>query len=86
MKRVAPEGIVETKGGEPYRVRKLTLEASGYSDEVLLAALADVAQRLTGYTTTTNTVLLCGKRRPKKNRRSRRQALASKPDVRKEGA
>lgn len=65
MKRIEAE-TVEEKGGEPYRVRTLTLEAGGYSDEVLLAALADVIRRLTRYDVTTNTVKVYAKRRPKK--------------------
>ncbi|HEX8747421.1 MAG TPA: hypothetical protein VF717_09485 [Pyrinomonadaceae bacterium] len=62
--------VVEKRNdGSPYRVSRATIEVTGYSDEILLAAITEVLERLTEYHVKPNTVRIKGA--PKKRIRNR---------------
>ena len=65
-KRYPPDGTSRLAGGH---VQRLVLEAEGYHDATILAALADRLSRAVRWRITTNTITIGGEKANKKEPR-----------------
>jgi hypothetical protein len=67
--QITQKVLEKRSDGTPYRVASATIKVSGYSDEILLAAITDVLDRLIESHVMPNTVRIKGT--PKKRKRTR---------------